>query len=70
MLRSRVQQRAFEGLERCALKRARTVLRGLRVSNDPRLPDDYRVVITDKSVALNFNKRIRLPERRRRRRSG
>jgi hypothetical protein len=40
MLRSRVQQRAFERLERCALKRARTVLRGLRVSNDPRLPDD------------------------------
>ena len=30
----------------------------------------YRVVITDKSVALNFNKRIRLPERRRRRRNG
>jgi redox-sensitive bicupin YhaK (pirin superfamily) len=31
---------------------------------------NYRVVITDKGVALNFNKRIRLPERRRRRRSG
>jgi len=31
---------------------------------------DYRVVITDKSVALSFNKRIRLPERHRRRRSG
>ena len=38
-MRVSLSRSAFEMLERCALKKARTVLRGLRISNDPRLPD-------------------------------
>jgi len=39
-------------LERCALKKARTVLRGLRISNDPWLPDNstFQLVGRDKQI--------------------
>ena len=40
-LLNRVPHRAFERLEPCVGKPACAVLRGLRVSNDPRLPDFF-----------------------------
>jgi hypothetical protein len=43
-LLNRVPHRAFERLEPCLGKLGRTVLRGLRVSNDPRLPDKVTAV--------------------------
>jgi RNA-directed DNA polymerase len=38
-MQSRVPHRALERLEPCVWKQACTVLRGLRASNGPRLPD-------------------------------
>ncbi|SEI26987.1 Helix-turn-helix domain of transposase family ISL3 [Paraburkholderia hospita] len=56
---SRVSKDAFEWLEPCALKGARTVLRGLGAGNRVRLPDECylevrvpRVRLPDGSVRL------------------
>jgi hypothetical protein len=43
-MRVSLSRSAFEMLERCALKKARTVLRGREVSNDLLLPDEKNVM--------------------------
>jgi hypothetical protein len=55
-MRNRVPHRAFERLERYDGKPSRTVLRGLRRSNAPWLPDWVRSVreeCLDKVIILN-----------------
>ena len=63
MLRNRVLPRAFERLERCARKLARTVLRGGDGSNAVSLPDKGAILSYKQAVEICFWERAaQVPE--------